>query len=170
LAKDQYHTAFSDTFGFQVGGFSFSVYFENDNLVEKLGEFIHGATYSLDCCYYEIFNSTIVDSLIAAKGRGVRIRIITDSTYYNEAGVQRLISNGIPVIHEGVGANSTDHIMHNKFIVRDFGDSDPSKDFVWTGSFNAGDYLHVDNVVTIRSTELADAYTKEFNQRWAVLQ
>uniref|UniRef100_A0A7V3KMM0 phospholipase D n=1 Tax=candidate division WOR-3 bacterium TaxID=2052148 RepID=A0A7V3KMM0_UNCW3 len=166
LAKDQYHTVFSDTFGFQVGGFSFSVYFENDNLVERLGEFIHGATYSLDCCYYEIFNSTIVDSLIAAKGRGVRIRIITDSTYYNEAGVQRLISNGIPVIHEGVGANSTDHIMHNKFIVRDFGDSDPSNDFVWTGSFNAGDYLHVDNVVTIRSTELADAYTKEFNQMW----
>jgi phosphatidylserine/phosphatidylglycerophosphate/cardiolipin synthase-like enzyme len=56
--------------------------------------------------------------------------------------------------------------MHNKFIVRDFGDSDPSKDFVWTGSFNAGNYLHVDNVVTIRSTELADAYTKEFNQMW----
>jgi len=166
LAEDQYHTVFSDTFGFQVGGFSFSVYFENDNLLEKLGEFIHGATYSLDCCYYEIFNSTIVDSLIAAKGRGVRIRIITDSTYYNEAGVQRLISNGIPVIHEGVGTNSTDHIMHNKFIVRDFGDSDPSNDFVWTGSFNAGDYLHVDNVVTIRSTELADAYTKEFNQMW----
>lgn len=104
--------------------------------------------------------------MIAAKERGVRIRIITDSTYYDEPGVQRLISNGIPVIHEGVGTNSTDHIMHNKFIVRDFGDSDPSKDFVWTGSFNAGDYLHVDNVVTIRSTELADAYTKEFNQRW----
>lgn len=135
-------------------------------MVEKLGEFIHGATYSLDCFYYEIYKSIIVDSLIAAKERGVRIRIITDSTYYYKLGVQRLISNGIPVIHEGVGANSTDHIMHNKFIVRDFGDSDPSKDFVWTGSFNAGDYLHVDNVVTIRSTELADAYTKEFNQRW----
>ncbi|MDI6851625.1 MAG: phospholipase D-like domain-containing protein [bacterium] len=166
VASDQYHTVYSDTFGFQVGGFSFTVYFENNDLFGKLGEFIHNATYSLDCCYYEIFNNVIVDSLIAAKGRGVRIRIITDTSYYDREEIKRLKDNGIPVIHEGVGDNSTDHIMHNKFIVRDFGDNDPSNDFVWTGSFNAGDYLHVDNVLIIKSAEVAEAYTQEFNQMW----
>ncbi len=166
VASDQYHTVYSDTFGFQVGGFSFTVYFENDDLLNKLGEFIHNATYSLDCCYYEIFNDVIVDSLIAAKGRGVKIRIITDSTYYDKSGITRLIQSGIPVIHEGVGPNSTNHIMHNKFIVRDFRDNDPSNDFVWTGSFNAGDILHVDNVLIIKSTEVAGAYTQEFEQMW----
>lgn len=75
-----------------------------------------------------------------------------------------LLSAGIPVIHEGMGPNSSLHIMHNKFIVRDYSDSDPSNDYVWTESFNAGDYLHVDNSIIIRSTEVACAYTLEFNQ------
>ncbi len=166
VAHDRYHAVYSDTFGIQIGGFSFAAYFESGDLIARLGEFIHNAAYSLDCCYYEIFNETIVDSLLAAHQRGVRIRIITDSTYYFRPGITALLNAGIPVIHEGMGPNSPLHIMHNKFIVRDYGDSDPSNDCVWTGSFNAGDYLHVDNSIIIRSTEVARAYALEFNQMW----
>lgn len=160
------HVVYSDTFVLQIGGFSFTAYFEEQDLIERLCEFISGATYSLDIALYEVFNEVVVDSLIAAKNRGVRIRIITDSSYYDREEVQGLISAGIPVIHEGVGQNSTSHIMHNKFIVRDFCDTDPSNDFVWTGSFNAGDFIHIDNGIILRSSEVAGAYTDEFIQMW----
>lgn len=66
VAHDRYHAVNSDTFGIQIRGFSFTAYFENNDLISRLGEFIHNAAYSLDCCYYEIFNETIVDSLLAA--------------------------------------------------------------------------------------------------------
>jgi len=159
-------SVYSDTFKYQLSGFEFAVYFENNNLPQRLAEFISGARYSLDLAFYEVFNSLVVDSLISAKNRGVRIRVITDSSYINYSGTRRLISAGIPVIHEGIGANSTQHIMHNKFAVRDYWDSDPSNDYVWTGSYNASDVLHVDNGIIIRSRNLAEAYTREFNQMW----
>jgi len=156
----------SDTFRVQVGDVVYYVYFQDDTLRKKLGKFIHDAQYSIDIAMYECFTDTIVDSLIAAWNRGVKIRVITDSSYIGRQGTQDLINAGIPVIHEGIGANSTYHIMHHKFIVRDYRDGDPTNDWIWTGSFNASDYLHADNAIAIRSTELADAFEREFNQMW----
>ncbi len=144
----------------------YSVYFENDTLVNKLVEFINGANSSLDICMYEVFNQDVVDALVQAHSRGVRIRVITDSTYYNRDGIFSLINAGIPVIHEGVGQNSTNHIMHNKIVIRDFFDSDTTNDYIWTGSFNASDELHVDNVITIQSHALSNLFEREFNQMW----
>ncbi len=144
----------------------YRVYFEGDNIGEKMGEFIHNATYSLDISMYEIFQQTIVDSLISAHNRGIKVRIITDSTYITRQGTQDLINAGIPVINEGIGDNSPDHIMHNKFIVRDIRDGNPDNDYLWTGSFNASDERHIDNSIAIKSTDIAGAFEAEFNQMW----
>jgi len=156
----------SDTFRVQVGNAVYYVYFQDDTLRKKLGKFIHEAQYSIDIAMYECFTDTIVDSLIAAWNRGVKVRVITDYSYIDRQGTQDLINAGIPVIHEGIGDNSTSHIMHHKFIVRDYRDGDPVNDWIWTGSFNASDYLHADNAIVIKSTELADAFEREFNQMW----
>ncbi len=144
----------------------YSVYFEEDTLINKLVEFINGANSSLDICMYEVFNQDVVDALVQAHSRGIQVRVITDSSYYNRDGIFSLINAGIPVIHEGIGQNSTNHIMHNKIVIRDFFDSDTTNDYTWTGSFNASEELHIDNVITIQSHELSVLFEREFNQMW----
>ncbi len=144
----------------------YRVYFEEDTLIRKLTAFIDSATSSIDICMYEVFNPEVDSALIRAHSRGVKIRIITDSSYYDRDGIVQLINAGIPVINEGIGANSANHIMHNKFMIRDFQDSDTTNDVLWTGSFNASEELHVDNVITVKSHTLCRLYEKEFNQMW----
>ncbi len=146
--------------------YPYTVYFEEDTLLEKLSHFIDSAHSSIDICMYEVFNQEVVNSLINAHQHGVRVRVITDSTYFSRNGITSLINAGIPVIHEGMGNNSSNHIMHNKFVIRDFYDSDTTNDFLWTGSFNASDEQHVDNVLIVKSHTLASVYEDEFNQMW----
>jgi phosphatidylserine/phosphatidylglycerophosphate/cardiolipin synthase-like enzyme len=150
-----------------ASGSYWSVYFDSDTLDVKLARFIVGAQYSLDICFYEIFRDTVAKAIIRAKERGVKVRVITDYDYYFRPYMDSLRSHGIPVIHEQVGSN-TEHIMHNKFIVRDYRDSDTTNDYIWTGSYNASDYtrLNAENAVIIKSHAVATAYFYEFNQMW----
>ena len=149
-------------------GSYWTVYFDSDTLDVKLARFIGGAQYSLDICFYEIFRDTVAKSILNAKRRGVKVRVITDSTYFYRAYLDSLRNAGIPVIHEGIGSNETSHVMHNKFIVRDGRDQDTTNDYVWTGSYNASDYtrLNAENAIIIKSSSVANCYLQEFNQMW----
>jgi len=155
--------------GFNGGSGSFwTTYFDSDTLDYKLARFIAGAEHSLDICFYEIFRDTVAKAIITAGNRGVKVRVITDSSYYFRAYMDSMRAHGIPVIHEGMGPNSTGHIMHNKFVVRDYRDADTTNDYLWTGSYNASEYtrLNAENVIIINSHAVATPYFFEFNQMW----
>lgn len=124
---------------------------------------IDSARQTLDGSFYDIDSALIVEALIRAQKRGVRVRLVTDSdnmTAKNSGpqgpprpAIVALKKAGIPVIDD-----QRSGIMHNKFIVAD-GQS------VWCGSTNLTDtslYSHNNNALVINSVQLAESYTTEF--------
>lgn len=129
-------------------------------------DFINGAVSSIDYCCYNSSRSDVVQALIAARNRGVQVRVITDDSRLDDDWVASLRSNGIPVWSDS-GFPGAGYYMHNKFVVRDLGDNDSTNDRLWTGSYNPNqNELNADFALEISHTGLARAYLAEFNQMW----
>lgn len=96
--------------------------------VAALVAFIDRAHTTLDCALYQLDHPGVIDAFVAAAGRGVTVRIITDSTFYDRAdyqpGYQRLENAGILVVPDERSSES-----HNKYLVAD-------GLHVWLGSYN----------------------------------
>ncbi|TET20599.1 MAG: hypothetical protein E3J78_04655, partial [Candidatus Cloacimonadota bacterium] len=139
-------------------------------LDEKFINRIHQSNFSIDFCFYNIWRWNIVDSLIAAYNRGVDVRVITEHDHITNQAVQNIMNAGIPVIDDTYGNNNGDRYMHNKFAVFDFRDSSSvDDDWTWTGSYNISDYgteSNANNCIEIMNSEIARAYTLEFEEMW----
>ncbi|MDI6807764.1 MAG: phospholipase D-like domain-containing protein [Candidatus Eisenbacteria bacterium] len=131
---------------------------------------INAASYSIDCCVYNLLLTNISDALVAAKNRGVKVRVIVEYDNSTSSQIQSLIANGIPVITDRYGSNSGSGAMHNKFYLFDARDtSSYADDMIWTGSWNASStasYSNMENAMEIWDQALANAYTAEFNEMW----
>ena len=95
------------------------------------------------------------DALLDADRRGVNVRVVVDSDNILDNEIQDLINAGIPVI-----ADHRESLMHHKFTVIDQLD-------VWSGSMNYtinGAYRNDNNLNHIRSSKLAQSYTREFEE------
>jgi len=134
-------------------------------LEDRLVEYIEGAEYTLDCCFFDLKSGRLAQAFIDAKKRGVDVRFVTDDERYffvfkrkvDETRlrdtIQGLVDVGIPVVHDGRSP-----LMHNKFCIKD-------GRFVWTGSYNLtknGTHYNFNNSLWIESRELADVFTVEF--------
>jgi phosphatidylserine/phosphatidylglycerophosphate/cardiolipin synthase-like enzyme len=93
-------------------------------LVRKLAT----AQSSIDAALHEIDSDRISQALIAAQQRGVRVRIVTEDDYMDEASIEALRVAGVPIVSD----QGNSGLMHTKFRVID-------RRFVWTGSFNTTD-------------------------------
>ncbi len=133
------------------------------NVDKGLFKLIDGAKKRLDGSFYDIEDLGVAKKLIAAKKRGVKIRLVTDSDSLIEKGfkikpreaIKRLKAARIPIITDKRSA-----IMHNKFMVVD-------GRTVWTGSANMTPtslYNHNNNALTVKSKELAGQFSDEFNR------
>ncbi len=101
---------------------------------------------------------SIRDALINAHKRGVVVRMVMESDDMDTQEVQQVMDAGIPVIGDGKQS-----LMHNNFMVIDRLD-------VWTGSMDytsSGVYKDNNNLLHIRSSQVAEDYSKEFNQLFA---
>lgn len=142
---------------------------ENDptgSIEEKLIGFINSAQNSIHIASFEFNLPRVADALINAKARGVNVRWVTD----DENGLNidadpkrgqftRLIQSGIEV-KDDAGRTA---LMHNKFWIFD-------KQITWTGSTNItvnGIYKQNNNVIVIRSSEIAMIYEREWEELWA---
>jgi phosphatidylserine/phosphatidylglycerophosphate/cardiolipin synthase-like enzyme len=146
---------------------------ENEQITRKdpnspgaqLIRLIDSARETLDGAFYDIDNKEVVDALIRAKQRQVRVRLVTDTdnlTAKNSGptgparpAIVALKKARIPVIDD-----QRSGIMHHKFIVAD-GQS------VWTGSTNLTDsslFSHNNNALVLNSRELASSYSAEFER------
>jgi len=92
-----------------------------ENIIKEISK-----AKTIDIAVYSISNQNIVDSVIAAKKNGAKIRVITDRTQAKVKGslVDVLRSAGIPLL-----TNKGHKIEHNKFAVFD-------DKYIVSGSYN----------------------------------
>ena len=113
------------------------------------------ARSQIDVALYDLNLWSIRNALIRAHQRGVQVRLVVESDSLNRQEIQELITAGIPIVpDQGEG------LMHNKFFIIDSAD-------VWTGSMNLtvnGAYRHLNNLLRLRSTRVAENYTAEFEE------
>ncbi|MEA1979084.1 MAG: phospholipase D-like domain-containing protein [Chloroflexota bacterium] len=120
-----------------------------------LAQAIDEARYSVDVAVMRLDLWSLRDALLDADRRGVNVRVVVDSDNILDNEIQDLINVGIPVI-----ADRRESLMHHKFTVVDQLD-------VWSGSMNYtinGAYRNDNNLIHIRSSKLAQSYTREFEE------
>lgn len=132
---------------------------------EKLIGFIDAAQSSIHIASFEFDLANVARALIAAKERGVDVRWVTDDEHGLLADTEpehgqfaMLTAAGIEV-KDDLGRSA---FMHNKFWIFD-------REIVWTGSTNitkSGIYTQNNNVIVVRSAELAAIYELEFDEMW----
>ncbi|MDQ3668880.1 MAG: phospholipase D-like domain-containing protein [Actinomycetota bacterium] len=136
-----------------------------------VADFLEDARRSLDLAQYDFHlapeTAAVVGGAITkAATRGVAVRIAYNIDHRNpipvppppEPDVQLIASLGVP----SKGIAGVPDLMHHKYVVRD-------GDAVWTGSMNWTDdsFSRQENIlVTVRSAEVAAAYTADFEQLW----
>lgn len=143
-------------------------------LDNDLAALISQAVSTLDCADYNLTAPVVADALAAAKGRGVRVRFITEHDTVAQtstaAQLQKLTDAGIPWIDDTFGGQGGSNFMHHKFLVADAGVAgSPARDITVTGSYNwtqQGTFYNAENFVTVRDAALAQAYLAQFNVMW----
>ena len=148
------------------GGDWWQVYFTDPNTIndpenlsgsipEKLIAYIDSAERSIHIAAFEFNLTPVAEALIRAHQRGVQVRLVVERDAGDRPEIQELIAAGIPtVLDEG------ESLMHNKFFIIDGAE-------VWTGSMNLtvnGAYRHLNNLVRVRSTRLAENFMIEFEE------
>ncbi|WKZ38100.1 MAG: phospholipase D-like domain-containing protein [Anaerolineales bacterium] len=136
-----------------------------DSVQGRLIEFINDAQTSIHIASFEFNLTPVAEALIAAKNRGVEVKWMTDDknglNYDTQPGrgqFSLLIGAGIEVRDDARSA-----LMHNKFWIFD-------QQIVWTGSTNItvnGVYKQNNNVLVIRSPQVASIYEREFQEMWS---
>jgi len=125
-------------------------------IMDALVKVINSAKKTLDIAIYELNLPEVGEAILAAKERGVQVRMVTDSDEIEELEVTiELHKKKIPMVEDNRGA-----IMHNKFVVVD-------GKAVWTGSWNFqpnDTYRNNNHGIFIKSKLLAENYTAEFEE------
>jgi len=120
-----------------------------------LADAIRNARLSIDAAIYHLNLWSIRDVLIAAHDSGIAVRLVLESDNMDEVEIQDLQDAGIEIL-----GDRRESLMHNKFVIID-------KSEVWTGSMNFtinGAYYNDNNLIRIRSSQLAKNYTREFEE------
>jgi hypothetical protein len=122
---------------------------------------IQRARTSIDIAIYTFTQNEIADALIAAKNRGVAIRIIADSEQATAVGSQivRMETAGFQVKRT---AGLSFGIMHNKYAIFD-------SHALLTGSYNwsgSAETRNFENAVFIHDAAAIAAYQANFNGIW----
>jgi len=151
--------------GYGVRGSWFDLYFTNPTsplASQKTGgpdgplvAAIDSARLSVDLALYSLSLNSIRDALLRAHDRGVRVRMVMESDNLDRSDPQKLVDAGIPIL-----GDRREGLMHNKFVVIDNTE-------VWTGSMNltdSGAYQDNNDIMRIHSVEMAQDYTKEFEE------
>lgn len=133
----------------------------NHDTDQDLIKVINSAKSNLDIAIYSLTKSDIVDAIIAAKNRGVNVRIITDKqeskSKSEKAELTVLSDDNIPIkINEHSG------LMHLKVTIAD-------KAIVTTGSYNytnGATYENDEVLVVIDNQNIAQDWDKKFESMW----
>ncbi len=136
------------------------------SIEEKLIALIGAAQTSIHIASFEFNLPRVAQALVEAHNRGVDVRWVTDDE--NGLEIDGEPNRGQFAVLTGAGIGVKDDagrsaLMHNKFWIFD-------KQTVWTGSTNItvnGIYKQNNNVIVIRSPEIAYIYEREWDELWA---
>lgn len=120
-----------------------------------LADAIDASRVSVDLAADNLDLWSVRNALISAHRRGVAVRVVVESDNFRVPEVQDLIEAGVPIV-----GDYSPGLMHNKFAIIDHLE-------VWGGSMNLtlnGAYRSDNNLVRIRSAELAGEYAAEFDE------
>ena len=128
---------------------------------EKLVELIENASDYIDVSVYSINNKRLINALIAAHRRGIKMRVLTDKLQAagESSRVWDLIEAGVPL-----RVHSHKRIMHTKVAIYD-GVSVSSGSLNWTEPA-----VHKNEEVCdifVNDPDYAAQHQKLFDQRWA---
>lgn len=126
-------------------------------LPEKIGDLIRSAKKSVDVNIYELTVPAIYQAMIDMHKKGVNVRMVGDIDNTGYEGYQALAKANVPM-----RLGNPDKIMHNKFVVVD-------DYYVTMGSMNftgSGALMNNENVVFLRSSNVAAYYKKEFDNMY----
>lgn len=119
------------------------------------------AKKTLDVAIYSFTDTKIAGAIVAAKKRGVNVRLISDRESSNNSSQRQTMliikSAGIPI-----KINSHSGIMHLKVLVID-------NNVATTGSFNytkSAQNLNDENFVVLNNSKIAQTYESEFQNMW----
>jgi hypothetical protein len=134
-----------------------------DNAVLPL---VEGATTTLDIAMFYFTSQEIADAILAARARGVAVRMILDAGGASNAYSKHplLCAAGIAVKSENWGGKS-----HSKWAVADAGLAGAAVVFGsmnWTG---AGDADNDENTLYVKNAGFAAQFQSEFARQWADL-
>lgn len=145
----------------------------NADLTSILVGRLDAARRSVDAAIYSLSGTpgtALANALIAAKNRGVKVRVITEYDNIGSAALNSLSAAGITVINDRFDPiNFGAGLMHDKFFVIDARGGAPESVWVWTGSWNptdpgtANDYQ---NVLEVQDQALGNVFTMEFQEMW----
>ena len=131
------------------------------DLDKQLVKVINSSTLSLDIAIYFITKPSVIDAIVNAYNRGVKVRIITDKemskTSWEFEQLNKLNELDIPI-----KINDHDGLMHLKIVIVD-------NKTITTGSYNytgKATTLNDENLVVITNAKVAGDFTKEFNCMW----
>lgn len=130
----------------------------------RLIEKINAAQTSIHIASFEFNLTPVAEALIAAKQRGVDVRWVTDDEYGLDADGEPGHGQFAMLENAGIEVRADDRsaLMHNKFWIFD-------QQTLWTGSTNItenGIFEQDNNVIVIRSPEVAAMYEREFQEMW----
>jgi phosphatidylserine/phosphatidylglycerophosphate/cardiolipin synthase-like enzyme len=131
------------------------------NLLDEMAR----AKTSIDVAIYLFTSDDLADGVIAAKKRGVSVRVLFDGGEAKFVGLSvdgKLSSNGVPVKLMNTSGSATAPKFHHKFAVFD-------GKTVATGSYNwsvDADETSYENSIIIRDPLIAQVYQKEFDSLW----
>ncbi len=133
------------------------------NIREALLKEIETLSKTLDLAFYEITSADLVQALVKAKERGVKVRVVTDSKQarIKSSRVNLLIKQGISVKTLGGKEKGA---MNHRFAIFD-GKKVVTGSHGWAeGSMRGrGDY---ESILIIQDNDLANSYQKEFDRLW----
>lgn len=132
------------------------------NCEKMIVDRIKSAEKTIDAAVYSINNDNIVNALIDAKKRGVKVRILTDKTQAKgrSSKVKYLFDNGI-----NIRVHSQFKIEHNKFAVYDKVKGSTGS-FNWT---NPAEKKNSENCIFFDDTDNAVSdYSKRFEYLWKI--
>lgn len=121
---------------------------------------INAVQKTLDIAAFEWNLQSMTDAVIAAKRRGVQVRMVVDDEHTvrdADSTIKQVMDAGIPVVGDQRSA-----LMHNKFMIMD-------STTVWTGSWNYtinDTYRNNNNAIVVRSQKFVQDYQTEFNEMY----
>ncbi len=135
-----------------------------DNAVIPL---INSAQHTLDIAMFYLTSSSIGTAVLAAKNRGVQVRVVIDAggaaNQYSQT--PSFCTAGIPVKWENWGGKS-----HSKWAVADSAHAGQAAvvfgSMNWTG---AGNVDNDENTIYVKNDGFAAAFQSEFDRQWADL-